>query len=790
MLRNLTASILCIFLLAATTFPVIAQQRQVPQEPPISLAQPSPDQQAILAGVGNVQISADFSPGAVCFFGDSVAGRTGTPGSKAADSAFPILLGQAGEASGRNRAPMIPLAAASQYEKGRVVIFGHSGLISGAFFDDNGGNNSTLCVNLISWLARKSNNDETKPLNAIRVAVVDEQGTTEFLKTQGIQADLIRAFSDEAVSDQYDVLIYGAERIRGDQIAIIDQFVKNGGGLMSAATGWGWQQLNPTGDLKTTFAGNQLVAKMGLAWSDQFAGRIRNGYVPAVGVSKFLHPRVALDAIFDEQSGTTLSNNDWTQLVATLELTLGSIPDEQAVTFSALQELITRQVIPTKQKPIIAAEQPLDRLAMLMQTQRYMTVQAKSGLPEGLVIPKFEAAAEFPGDVPEGAARVNRKVEIDTSIPDWHSTGLYAAPGDVITITIPLEVAARNGKLGVRIGALTDRLWHLPRWERYPEISLTAQLGQTVTQVVNPFGGHVYIVVPRNMPAESISVQIDGAVEAPYYVFGTTTDEQWQTSRQAPGPWAELASDRVTITVPSHLVRELDNPKELMEFWNAVLDADAELVGWPQKRVRPERITADRQISAGWMHSGYPVMTPTQTERGLTDLAYLHERGDRWGFFHEFGHNHQSGDWTFSGTGEVTVNLFTLYNFEHQCNTPIVEARRDFLPEARKATKEKYIAAGASFDQWKSDPFLALGMYVELIDEFGWESFKKVFAEYRNLSPNERPRNDDEKRDQWMCRFSKQVGKNLGPFFDQWGVPVSQSAKESIKDLPVWLPTE
>jgi len=495
-----------------------------------------------------------------------------------------------------------------------------------------------------------------------------------------------------------------------------------------------------------------------------------------------VHPKVALDAVLKGETDAA----DWTQIVATLELALGSIPEKQAAAFDGLQTLITRQVVPTKQNPIVAAEQPLDRLAMLLQTQRYMNVQTRGGLPEGLVIPKFEAAAEFPGDVPEGAERISREIEVHTRIPDWHSTGLYAAPGDVITITIP-EAAARNGRFSVRISALSDRLWHLPRWERYPEISMTAPLTQPVTKIVNPFGGNVYIVVPRNVPAEIILVQIDGAVEAPYYVFGKTTDEEWKQSRQSPAPWAELASDRVILTVPSHLVRELDNPKEVMEFWNGVLDACAELAAW-EGRTRPERITADRQISAGWMHAGYPVMTPTQTERGLTDLTYLQERGDKWGFFHEFGHNHQSGDWTFSGSGEVTVNLFTLYIFEKMYGMPISETRREMRPEVRKAAKERHIAAGAPFAQWQRDPFLALTMYVELIEEFGWESFIAVFGEYRRLPANQRPRNDDEKRDQWMVRFSKQVGKNLGPFFDQWGVPVSQRAKDSITELPVWLP--
>ena len=730
-----------------------------------AFAQPSSPQEAIFDSVNNVRVADNFSPGTVCFFGEN---------------AFPIALGYT---EGR-QTPRIPMAAASYYGKGRAVILGHSGLVGGEFFNAN----PSLCYQLIIFLAYETEAPPRYLYPAVnepdvRIAVIGEQATADFLKEQKFTADFFREFTDAAVSNQYNVLIINAERIRENQIEKIDAFVKNGGGLMASATGWGWQQLNPSGDLKTTFAGNKLTAPMGLVWTDQFAPRPRSGYTPALNASKFLHPKVALDAVLDEKAEAA----DWTQIVSTLELALGSIPEKEAARFDGLQKLITRQVVPTKQNPIVAAEQPLDRLAMLLQTQRYMKVQSRGGLPEGLVIPKFDAAAEFPGSVPEGAKRVSRKVEVNTRIPDWHSTGLYAAPGEVITITIP-DAAARNGRLSVRIGALSDRLWHLPHWERYPEISMAVQLTQPVTKMVNPFGGNVYMVVPRNASAETLSVQIDGAVEAPYYVFGKTTDEEWKQSRQSPAPWAELASDRVILTVPSHLVRELDNPKEVMGFWNGVLDTCAELAAW-EGRTRPERITADRQISAGWMHSGYPVMTPTQTERGLTDLAYLKERGDKWGFFHEFGHNHQSGDWTFTGSGEVTVNLFTLYVFEKMYGMTIDDIdKRDVRPEVRKAAKERHIAAGAPFAQWQRDPFLALVMYVELIDEFGWESFMEVFGEYRRLPANQRPRNDGEKRDQWMVRFSKQVGKNLGPFFDQWGVPVSQRAKDSITELPVWLP--
>jgi len=79
-------------------------------------------------------------------------------------------------------------------------------------------------------------------------------------------------------------------------------------------------------------------------------------------------------------------------------------------------------------------------------------------------------------------------------------------------------------------------------------------------------------------------------------------------------------------------------------------------------------------------------------------------------------------------------------------------------------------------------------MYYQLIEGFGWDAFKKTFAEYRKLPKEERPKNDDQERDQWMVRLSKTTGKNLGPFFQAWKIPTSQAARDSIKDLPEWMP--
>jgi hypothetical protein len=284
-----------------------------------------------------------------------------------------------------------------------------------------------------------------------------------------------------------------------------------------------------------------------------------------------------------------------------------------------------------------------------------------------------------------------------------------------------------------------------------------------------------------------VEVQVRGAVPVPYYVYGQTTLAEWRDSiRECPAPWAELECPGVILTVPSHEIRELDDPEALMAFWQNALDCQADLAGIPRERQRPERIVADVQISAGYMHSGYPIMTWLDAPARALDLEALTTEGS-WGHFHELGHNHQSGQWTFGGTGEVTCNLFTVYVHEVACRLP-TPGHPGLEPESMAKKHVEYFAAGAPFDRWKSDPFLALSMYLQIRDAFGWQPFSNVFAGYRDDTEERLPKNDEEKRDQFMVRMSREIGRNLGPFFDTWGVPVSQQAKESIADLPAWMP--
>ena len=452
---------------------------------------------------------------------------------------------------------------------------------------------------------------------------------------------------------------------------------------------------------------------------------------------------------------------------------------------------------------IPAADKPLKREDSLERQILTLELNAIEGLSPDRVA-AHPCADAFPGPVPADAERVTGCVEIITDRPGWsntgiyanaespywHSTGLYAAPGEVISVEVP-DSASREG-LSVRIGCHSDRLWRLDSWRRAPEICVRRPIDSVRTEVASAFGGLIYIETPRDLSVPAFRVTITNAVPAPYYVLGKTDSATWNDSvRRLPAPWAELQTDKVILTLPSDAVRHLDDPRALMEFWDGIMDRYTELLGLPPERRRIERFVSDLQISAGYMHSGYPLMTMLDITTTMVDKQRIAENRHHgvWGLFHEIGHNHQNRDWTFEGTTEVTVNLFSLYVMEKVCGLT-TGGHPAVTEQARQRAIKRYFEGGRDFQQWKSDPFLALAMYIQLQQAFGWKPFTKVFAEYRGLSDQERPRTDNEKRDQWLTRFSRAVGRDLGPFFQAWGVPTSDEARAAIADLPDWMPED
>ena len=692
-------------------------------------------------------------------------------------NAFAVVTGLNGKAR-------LPIVAGAHYGRGRAVTLGHEAFVGGAGLQN--ADDARFAANIAQWLGGK-------PLAQTRIGLCGQTDELrDALRAAGCRVTQVKAGGLPASLADLDALWLDQAGLDGMEnrarVEAVRQWVGRGGGVCVAGPAWGWRSLHPSLDLATDHSGNRLVMPMGLAFAD--------GEAEPTGKRGFLTPQnpdassfaltgaeqavEALQAFADGKR--TLTGGEREQITATLTGAVGALARIQPAFVQRVQALCAAQggdIAPTKQTPIRSADL-FARLNATLDAQKW-----QHSKPEDITA--SPAAASFPGDVPAEAKRLTQTSMIDTQVPEWHGVGLYAAPGDVITITLPASAAGKG--LAVRIGAHTDRLWHLDHWERFPDISLSRPLQTVTTRVASPFGGTIYIEVPDRCTLGIVPVTVANAVAAPRYVRGVTSVEAWKRDiRAAPGPWAELEGKLVILTVPASAVRDLDDPQALMAYWDDVMEHCYAFYAAPKRR-RAERYCVDRQISAGYMHSGYPIMTGEDVARTFCDVSIL--RGASgikcWGFYHEMGHNFQQPEWTWQAFGEVTNNLFSLYGAEALNGVKV--GAHPAMTQAEIAKRVQTVANAPGREAYYArDPWYPLTMFWLLRQEFGWEPFTRLFAEFRDLPPAARPRSEREKHDQFVTRFSRLTGRNLAPYLTAWGVEMSDAARAQTANLPAWMP--
>jgi len=684
----------------------------------------------------------------------------GLPGSLAVygPEAFPLV---AGKTDGTARAAVI---AAGRLGKGRVVALAHDGYFNAEALGT--ADTGRLIRNAVAWAA----GDEKA-----RVAVVGLPALRDLLTAAGMDARTVSLREELAGYRAVVVTHQGMDAAAVERVRV---FAEAGGGVVAASTGWGWVQI--TGRPIAEHPLSAITRGAGVVWTDGTVERTAPaGFDLTLPLSPLVHAGEALTALLEKR---VLDPADAAQSSTSVLLAArSSVPGDPllAPRLQALRKAAGMAGQPSERDPV-STRTPLRRVALALDVD-----EAQRLAPDA--VRAHPAAADFPGAVPADAPRVTRRLTVDLSVPGWKSTGLYAAPGERITLTV---TGAPPRGVALRIGAHTDALWHLAAWKRAPEITRTFPVRGERTAGAGAFGGPIYVTVPDNATGK-LDVTLSGGVEAPYFRRGETSPADWKSSnRLRPAPWAELQGEELILTVPSTHVRALEDPEALLKLWDQAVRAQEELVSRTERK-RPERIVVDRQISAGYMHSGYPIMAPIDdTARLAVDEPRLRAEGS-WGYLHELGHNLQSGEWTFDGTGEVTNNVLAMYVYPQVLKLPFDGGHPAIRNRAARLERvRKHLAAGAPFSTWKSDPFLALSMYIQLIDGFGWEPFQKVFAEYRSLPAGDRPKGDDQKRDQWLVHLSRATGRNLGPFYQAWGVPTSETARNSVRELPAWMPAE
>lgn len=717
---------------------------------------------SILEGVH--QIAAPGVPGQLAVFGEQ---------------AKILVVGASGNFQ-------VPVVAAARWERGKIVAFAHDGYFRKEALetDDTG----QLILNAIRWCGGSP------------VAVLAaHRDLYSFLASRGVSATLVESHQVLSALRRHRVFCAQISRLEPAVLPDLADFICRGGGLLAAETGWGWLQLNPGKTLLDNLA-NRLLHRAGLVWTDgttrptSSGGFDVRGEVPAVchvhaarqilGI-KAGEPLAGLAPRKPEDSRKSKDGNSDGQLrsqaLFTLQQAMPAVPLENAEFWKPLRQYADprTQPLPSPSRPV-TEEMAADRLRISIFTE----IARRCPADEVLSHP---AVAEFPGLVPKSARRVERIVRLDPGQAGWQSTGCYAPPGEAIVVELPSELP--SGQLVIQIGCHTDHLWHRPQWHRLPEVITRREISAGRTVVASPFGGLVFFEFLHPKAHQPLQVRLQGVVEAPFFVAGQTSAAAWQEMlKQSAAPWAELASRKIVLTVPTSAARKVTQPEAVLAFWDRVLDACAELAALPKDRTFPERIVTDVQISAGYMHAGYPIMTHLDVAELLVNPAGPHT-DPRWGLFHELGHNHQESAWTFPEVSEVTCNLFTVYVLETVCDMTDRQQMHPGLRDRQRRIRD-YFRESPSLERLGKDPFLGLIPYLQLQEAFGWDAFKQVFAQYRGLRAEERPRTTSQKVDLWVITFSKTVGRNLAQFHRAWGFPVSREAESQIADLPSWMPNE
>ena len=677
--------------------------------------------------------------------------------------AFPIL--SAPDKDGVEMA----VAAAAGYAKGRIILFGHNSFLDGGI----GGDHAQLMKNCVKWAGNRE-----KP----RVGLKGSNAIA-FYKQQGFDVESVTELTPKQLND-YDVVIVNMQGVvSNEEGAAVADFVKGGGGFIGGMTGWAFDQTSGGKDLAVSHGLNQAIMAAGVAITDMSAFDNLRRFEARFELPQMMNASDAIASIKKQrEGGPTLDAAAMKQGTNAIQLAMASQPpgrnNLQTAVLAALGNAGADSAIPTKQAPLTSDKHATQRLRLGMETRVLRLASSEGIVPH----PAHEV---FPGKVPADAERITSEVKVIPSINGWTSTGLYAAAGETITVTLPENLADKG--YAVRIGCHSDTLYHLDKWERAPDITRSVPLTTSTTATSSAFGGLIYIeVLSRAKDDATFTATIQNGVPAPLFVLGVDDDAKWKEIRQRPAPWAEMACDKMIISFPREVAQAINNPTELMQFWKAVVEAQDEITNQAAERTRPERIVADAQISAGYMHSGYPIMIPTSAGPEMTTLTRLKFPG--WGFYHEIGHNHQRRTFTFDGTGEVTNNFIGMYCYEAVLKKDWLIGHGGITEESRKDHIKKIKAAKDKWQTWKSDPFLALTTYIQLIQEFGWESWRKYLHSFDGTEYGPEPKGDDEARDQFLIRYSKIANKNLGPFFDFWGIPVSSSAKAEVSKLEAWMP--
>ncbi|KAK6180246.1 hypothetical protein SNE40_012435 [Patella caerulea] len=637
--------------------------------------------------------------------------------------------------------------AAAEMGKGRILVMAHNSFMRYFESGHEHPDLARLMFNIQNWLTRGTYRDPSE-VGCLQRGIFN-------LKTNKIL--IMRGRSQFRIPDE-DLVKY----------------IEGGGALLHAFDSFSWMLANPGKSLAQIPYAN-VLERAGIAYLEGQWNMPSTGLRVLKNVATdHHHIRYALQDVTNEISSKTLL-----LLMYLPKETLNQILDDLKEEIAYIESTSSVHCIPSVLNPVFSNE------------GRAMMGLTVALVKSGRINSKLPGLDQFPGDFEVRPNKFKMKVDIVSHVADVYPTGCYLRAGDEVTVIVQLEESLKLG-WKMQIGCHSDRLHSLDSHVRWPYICETANIDKLRFKVTSLYGGLIYFISPGKPSA--MEAVLSNVVEAPFFdLTNRSRVVGWNERRYAPGLWADMCGEFVCITVPSKSIRHIHDPSEVMRTWDDIISSFHHLRGSNVRKKRKQWIVTDIQSAERntCLHAGYPIVTGLDLANPSGKNFLLNHShimaGAFWNVFAELGKNLQKKVWTFKGTENVTCNIFTLYAQDIICGID------PWLPQwllSKIKVVTKYLEKDEGFYEWVSDPGLALFIYAQLVNQFGWGLYKRVFRKYRTLPIEELPQDNIYKMDFWFTAISQIARYNIAPLCDFWRIPLSTDVRNWLTQFPPFLPDD
>lgn len=398
----------------------------------------------------------------------------------------------------------------------------------------------------------------------------------------------------------------------------------------------------------------------------------------------------------------------------------------------------------------------------------------------------------------------------------WHdqtplqSTGFWVEKGETVKINVNHQGGSLTPALEFFVTTPDDRTTHYRH-------AFKKALKQGDNTFSSEKSGIIYIANYHAPITGDIKINIlSGAKPFARFVLNqhSAQDYQQMLSQFKDIPYVELVSKRMMITLRgAKALKHIgsNGPEEMLKNWDKIVTLAENQYGLteestnsPHQRIRHRFHWLDgislpgvtnNDNCGGYMNSSSWRMQAC-TEDAIADIVNnkLLTSDEGWGGWHELGHQFQMIpiDWGTSVGGgnmtEVVVNLTSLYVQREMGMASRLESGRswdeDVFPYLNQSKRDYH-----NLDSL----FTKVAMLWQLDLTFGSDFYARLGKVYREIPQKQQPANSDEKVQRFILETSRLSGYDLTPFFDKWGLPITQQTKKSLGtldlkklDVPIW----